>query len=102
MPRLQRSPRPWAWAFALALGVLVAVVSVEAAEHSVHHLLEPEENADCAIASGAGHLDGTAADTVHDGQPFALAAGSAAPAHVLLPALACPPPRQGRGPPSLA
>jgi hypothetical protein len=48
---------------ALALVLLLSVISVETAVHSVHHLSDPRSAASCQVFSGAQHVPG--AVTVH-------------------------------------
>ena len=49
---------------ALALAVLSAVVGVDAAVHSVHHLNDPGAAATCVLASGSTHAPAVLTDGV--------------------------------------
>jgi len=49
---------------ALALALLSAVVGVDAAVHSVHHLNDPGAAATCVLASGSTHAPAVLTDGV--------------------------------------
>lgn len=55
------SGRAWN-ALALLLALCLAVVSVEAAVHSVHHATEPGDAATCPVFLGTQHSTATAAE----------------------------------------
>ena len=83
---------------AAALVVLIAVLAVEAAVHSVHHSLGSDPVA-CPTASVAAHLDGTTVAALALDQPVCLVGAAAVRSEPLLAALRSLDPSQPRAPP---
>jgi len=83
---------------AAALVVLIAVLAVEAAVHSVHHSLGSDPVA-CPTASVAAHLDGTTVAALALDQPVYLVGAAAVRSAPLLASLRSLDPSQPRAPP---
>ena len=83
---------------AAALVVLIAVLAVEAAVHSVHHSLGSDPVA-CPTASIAAHLDGTAVAALALDQPVYLVGAAAVRSEPRLATLRSLDPSQPRAPP---
>jgi hypothetical protein len=82
-----------------ALVLLVAIFGVEAALHSVHHLLGSDPVA-CPTASIAGHLDGTTVVVLALDEPIHRIGAIAAPSDPLLASVRPLDPSQPRAPPA--
>jgi len=84
---------------AAALVLLLAILAVEAAVHSVHHALGREHVA-CATASVAAHLDGTTVAAPALDQPIHRVGAVAAASDALLASLRSLDASQPRAPPA--
>jgi xanthosine utilization system XapX-like protein len=83
---------------AAALVILIAVLAVEAAVHSVHHSLGGEPEA-CPTASVAAHLHGTTVAALALDQPIYRVGTAAVQSEPLLVSLRSLDPSQPRAPP---
>jgi hypothetical protein len=84
-----------------ALVFLLTVFTFEQALHSVHHGLDPGEGERCAIAAASSHLAGTTIDTITASDIIVPPVEERChDAGVTRPAVRCPRPAQGRGPPA--
>ncbi len=95
--RVRRRPERLA---ALALVVVLSILSVETAVHSVHHLSDPQSAASCPVFSGAQHVQGAA--TVHADvwTPRLIVAGPPPLAPDAIPPDRFARPDEGRAPPA--
>jgi hypothetical protein len=83
---------------AAALVVLIAVLAVEVAVHSVHHSLGSDPVA-CPTASVAAHLDGTTVAALALDEPVSVVGAAAVRPEPLLASLRSLDPSQPRAPP---
>src|SRR5262249_61438072 len=85
---------------AVALVLITAVVGVNAAFHSVHHLNDPGAAAACVLASGVSHSPGV----LTDGAPVVVTPAAAPERHAATrptgAAVGVSRPDRGRAPPS--
>jgi len=85
---------------ALALALLSAVVGVDAAVHSVHHLNDPGAAATCVLASGTTHAPAVLTDGVIVAVAPTLVRNAYADVAALRAAVRSSRPDRGRAPPS--
>ncbi len=84
----------------VALLVVLCVFAFENALHSVHHGLDPPQQAECAVAAAATHLAAVQVDTVAPPAPVLPLAGEAVESTATHTPIRVRNPDQGRAPPS--
>jgi len=89
-------------AAALVMVLALAVFSVEAGVHSVHHLGDRERSEHCAVAVAAQHLSGDLTDGVPLDGPALVASTADVVVVAESPSSRAVSPHQGRAPPVLA
>ncbi|HEV8585759.1 MAG TPA: hypothetical protein VGT02_12380 [Methylomirabilota bacterium] len=88
--------------FSLALALLSAVIGVDAAVHSVHHLHDPGAAAACALASGSTHAPAVLTTAIVVAVAPEPGHDRRADATTPAPTLRASRPDRGRAPPSSA